>query len=282
AAQAAAVTRLGQTAVAVGRAATFPGAPADQAVAWTSGDGHTWSPTNPLDAIAGAGIEDPHGVCAGPQSVVAVGSAITSGPGRQALAWSSSDGVHWQAGTVNPTPDPSADESMQSCITTGNGYIAFGSTQGADGSIDAAVWYSNNGATWTRQTVDAFAGSGLGPIKDLAVGGTTWLAVSGNDDHGGASDRNLGVWRTTDAGSSWQRIDTTGAPWTASQTASVDRVALNGPNAVVAGQIDGRLAVWLGTPPGTAAPSTSSTTTPVSVPPSSAPAPPVPPSPATG
>ena len=247
-ARADAVTRLGSRVVAVGRQAPSPGAPADQAVAWSSADGRVWSPGAPLDATAGLGIEDPEGACAGPQSVVAVGTVVTSGPGSQAMAWSSSDGAHWQPGTVSPTPDPNAHESMQSCITTGNGYIAFGSTQGTNGTIDAAVWYSNNGTQWTRQTVGAFTGSGLGPIKDLAVGGTTWLAVSGTDDLTTAPGGNLGVWRTDDAGSSWQRIDTTGAPWTASQTASVDRVALDGANAVVAGQVDGRLTVWLGTP----------------------------------
>jgi hypothetical protein len=248
AARADAVTRLGSRVVAVGRQATSPGGPADQAVAWTSADGHVWSPTTALDTTAGLGIEDPEGVCAGPQSVVAVGTVVTSGPGSQAMAWSSTDGVRWQPGTVSPTPDPNAHESMQSCITTGNGYIAFGSTQGTNGTVDAAVWYSNNGTQWTRQTVDAFTGSGLGPVKDLAVGGTTWLAVSGSGDLTTAPGGNLGVWRTGDAGSSWQRIDTTGAAWTASQTASVDRVALDGANAVVAGQVDGRLTVWLGTP----------------------------------
>ncbi|MDQ2725430.1 MAG: glycoside hydrolase, partial [Actinomycetota bacterium] len=248
AARADAVTRLGATVIAVGRQTSSPATPADQAVAWTSADGHVWSPASPLDATAGLAIEDPKGVCGGPQSVVAVGTVVRSGPGSQAMAWSSSDGVHWQEGTVSPTPDPSANESMQSCITTGNGYIAFGSTQGTDGTVDAAVWYSNNGMQWTRQTVTAFAGSGLGPIKDLAVGGTTWLAVSGSGDLTTAAGGNLGVWRTGDAGSTWQRIDTTGAPWTAGQTASVDRVALNGANAVVAGQVDGRLTVWLGTP----------------------------------
>ncbi len=249
-----AVTRLGSMVVAVGRQASGPGAPADQAVAWTSADGHVWSPATPLDTTAGLGVEDPEGVCAGPQSVVAVGTGVTSGPGNQALAWSSNDGVHWQAGSVSPTPDPKANESMQSCITTGNGYIAYGSTQGPNGTVDAAVWYSNNGTQWTRQTVAAFGGSDLGPIKDLAVGGTTWLAVSGSGDLTTAAGGNLGIWRTGDAGSSWQRIDTAGAPWTASQTASVDRVDLDGSNAVVAGQVDGRLTVWLGTPSTSPAP----------------------------
>ncbi|MDQ6783350.1 MAG: hypothetical protein M3063_07905 [Actinomycetota bacterium] len=256
-AQADAVTRLGQTVVAVGRQASSPGSPADRAVAWTSPDGHAWTPSTPLDGTTGLSIEDPQGVCAGPQSVVAVGSAVTSGPGHHAMAWSSGDGVHWQAATVNPTPDPNATESMHSCITTGNGYIAFGSTQGPNGTVDAAVWYSNNATQWTRQTVGAFTGADLGPIKDLAVGGTTWLALSGAGTLTTTANGNLGIWRTTDAGSSWQRIDTSGAPWTASQGASVDRVALDGANAVVAGQVDGRLMVWLGTPPPTPSTSTS-------------------------
>jgi hypothetical protein len=254
AARADAVTRLGATAVAVGRQAASPATPADQGVAWVSADGHGWSPANPLDDTPGLGIEDPEGACAGPQSVVAVGTGVTSGPGSVAMAWFSSDGTRWQAGTVSPAPDPRANESMQNCITTGNGYIAFGSTQGTDGTVDAAVWYSNNGTQWTRQTVGAFTGSGLGPIKDLAVGGTTWLAVSGSSALTTAPGGNLGIWRTGDAGSSWQRIDTTGAPWTAIQTASVDRVALDGANAVVAGQVDGRLTVWLGTPPASPSP----------------------------
>jgi len=248
AAQADAVTRLGATAVAVGRAAPSPGAPADQAVAWTSSDGRAWTPPVPLDPMAGLAIEHPEGTCAGPQSIVAVGTTVTGGPGSQAAAWSSPDGQHWQAGTVTPAAEPGAHEVMRSCITTGNGYIAFGSTQGSNSTTDAAVWYSNNGTQWTRQSVAAFGGAGRGPVKDLAVGGTTWVAVSGDATSTTAPDGSLALWRTTDAGSSWERIDTSAAPWTAHQEASVDRVTLRGASAIVAGTIDGRLTVWMGTP----------------------------------
>lgn len=249
AARADAVTRLGQMAVAVGRAASAPTGPADQAVAWTSADGRTWAPPVALDSAPALAVEDPRGVCAGPQSVVAVGAEVTSGPGRQAAAWSSTDGQRWQSATVTPTPAPGAHESMESCLTTGNGFIAFGASQGPDGTTDAAIWYSNNGTQWTRQSVSAFAGAGLGPVKDLAVGGTTWLAVSGNGTGSTRPGGNLGLWRTTNAGSSWQRLDTSGEPWTAQHDASVDRVVLDGSTAVVAGTVDGRLTVWLGTRP---------------------------------
>lgn len=263
---AAAVTRLGSTVVAVGAAAGGPNSPADQGVAWTSPDGRTWTAASPLDPQPTLAVEQPAGVCAGSQTVAAVGSAVGAGPGTQAVAWSSTDGTKWQPSTVSPTPDPAAYESMTSCISAGNGFIGLGATQSSTGTEDPAIWYSSySGTQWTRQTVAPFTGTGLGPIQDLAVGGTTWLAVSGNGTPTTAPGGNLGLWRSTDAGSTWQRLDTTGAPWTAQQGASLDRVLLTPTGAVVAGTVDGHLTVWVGTPTGTGG-GPSSSPTPTSAP----------------
>jgi hypothetical protein len=250
-AQASAVTRLGTTVVAVGDAAGSASGPADQAVAWTSGDGRTWAGPSPLDPQPSLAVEQPAGTCAGPQTVAAVGDAVGAGPGTVAAAWSSTDGTRWQPAAVTPTPDPAADEAMTSCISAGNGFIGFGAAQGQTGTDDPAVWYSSaSGTQWTRQTVSAFAGTGLGPIKDLAVSGTTWLAVSGTGGLSTVPGGALGLWRSTDAGSTWQRLDTSGAPWAARQSASVDRVLLTSSGALVAGTVDGRLTLWVGTPTG--------------------------------
>jgi hypothetical protein len=56
------------------------------------------------------------------------------------------------------------------------------------------------------------------------------------------------LWVTTDAGGSWQPIDTSGAVWRGQLTAQADRIAFLGSVPVVAGDVDGRLTVWVGVP----------------------------------
>jgi hypothetical protein len=55
------------------------------------------------------------------------------------------------------------------------------------------------------------------------------------------------LWRSADSGASWQRLDTPAAPWLGAEATRFNRVAWLGPTPVVAGVVDGRLAVWTGT-----------------------------------
>lgn len=277
AARATALARVGQVLVAVGHGggtvpapAAGPGAGAgagsgagpgtpgpsgsgvpDQAVAWVSAGGAPWQATGSLDPSPGLGAEEPLGACAGPQSVVAVGSGHDGTPGSRAMAWVSASGQTWQGGAITPAATPGEEERMTGCLTTGNGFLAYGTSAGPDGTADPALWQSAAGATWTRQDVAAFSGQGGGAIADLALRGTTWLAAGGGSAdpvEAATAASALGLWQSGDAGATWQGLDTSSAPWVGHVDAQVDQVGFVGSSAVVAGQVDGQLALWTGTP----------------------------------
>jgi len=92
-------------------------------------------------------------------------------------------------------------------------------------------------------------------LTGLAQSGRTWLAVasagSALADSLLASPPGLpeaAVWWSANSGGTWQRLDTASSLWQGQQITEVTGVAFTGPDVVVAGQVDGRLAVWLGTP----------------------------------
>ena len=233
--------------------------PPDQAVAWVSANGGPWQATGPLDTTPGLGTETPEGACAGPQSVVAVGTSQNGSPGHQAMAWSSPSGQTWQSASISPAATPGEQERMAGCLTTGNGFLAYGASAGPQGSTDPALWQSTDGTQWSRQNVTAFNGTDAGAITDLALRGTTWLAVSGAsvvDPIGSSAASTVGLWRSGDAGLTWQQLDTSSAPWVGALDSEVTQVGFLGTSAVVVGKVDGRLALWVGTPatPATGAP----------------------------
>ncbi len=240
------LARVGSKLVAVGTKA-------GSAVAWTSaGGGGRWQPEGTLDASPGLGTEVPYGACAGPQSVVAVGTGQVGVAGSQAEAWSSPDGRSWWAASVSPAQTPGEEEEMTGCLTTGNAFLAYGGSAGPHGTTDPALWQSTDGTAWGRQSVVAFAGDGGGGITDLALRGATWLAVSGAAGAvpvASSAAARVSLWRSEDAGGTWQQVGADGVPWTARLYSQADLVGFAGATAVVVGQVDGGLAVWVGTTP---------------------------------
>ena len=163
-----------------------------------------------------------------------------------------SSGVDGRAGpTTTSNSLPSASNADGA-----TGFDAFGTADAPVGSVGPAFWVSVRGTLWTRQTASPFGSGFPFPAVDVAPRGPVWLAASGGITPAvGWTERQSiipaapsGLWRTTDGGGTWQRLDTTGAPWQGDQPAQIDRVALLGGIAVVAGEQDGRLAVWVGTP----------------------------------
>ena len=84
------------------------------------------------------------------------------------------------------------------------------------------------------------------------------MAVSGGDDLptqrwpapvGGASGTAAtvaGLWASDDAGNTWLALDTTVPPFTGSYFAQADQAVYLGQQPLVAGTVDGQLAVWVG------------------------------------
>ncbi|MBV9660654.1 MAG: hypothetical protein JO337_05810 [Acidimicrobiales bacterium] len=261
--------------------------------AWTSPTGSTWASTGALDPVSATTGTRPgaeaSGLCTTSRSssssagtataaigVVAVGTALTPVPAsasppsinRSAAAWWSAAGVTWHRSPVTPGPALGSDEAMIGCLDTGNGLAAYGSAAGSGGAPAPGLWRSATGASWTRQSVAAFAAGVPGPITDLASAGSDWLAVADPAQAPAGSIQSSpvgpvptiengmnGMWLSSDSGQTWQRVNVTSAPWPGTLQTQVELCSFAGTTPLVVGAADGRLAVWIGTPipPGTAA-----------------------------
>jgi len=128
-----------------------------RAAIWTSPDGSLWTlvEDGPLFEHAAASA-----VVAGPGGLVAVGNQIEPTTGAlRPMAWTSDDGLGWRAAQVTGDPPPSGPPQafegslMADVIRLAGGWLAVGSdldirTDGA--LINAAMWTSRDGASWTR------------------------------------------------------------------------------------------------------------------------------------
>jgi hypothetical protein len=252
--------RLGQSEYVVGRAGT-------QAVSWYSPDGATWEPSRPLDPAPELGVEQPLATCSGPDDAVVVGSVTQTARGTVAAAWVSTDGSSWSNATIVPGQPPGASAVIEGCLFTGNGFIAYGETTGSGEAEGPALWSSTDGTTWQRQTAIFVGLSGRGPVgaeasplDGIAYGSTTWLGVSGQGDlptqrwpapaggAAGAAPLSAGLWASLDAGSTWQQLSTGMPPFVSAIYAQTDQAVYVGQQPVVAGTVDGKLAVWVGSP----------------------------------
>jgi hypothetical protein len=260
------------TATAAGRLANSEYVVGDagrQAVGWYSPDGTTWEPPQPLDSSPELSTELPLATCGAGSSAVVVGTATTTAPGSFPAAWVSTDGSSWTSATFSSSSSLPAGSStaVDGCLATGNGFIAYGGSTGK-GTVDQPIlWSSSNGATWQQlpATFTKLGGTARGspevaPLGGIALGTTTWLGLSGHDDlpsqlwpapiggSAGAQVTPAGLWASGNAGGSWQQLNTTVPAFDATIYAQADEAAYVGQDPVVAGTVDGRLAIWLGTP----------------------------------
>jgi hypothetical protein len=243
----------------------------DQAVAWARIGGGTWRPPTALDPRPIAGSDQANGVCATANLVAAVGSLQPAHGGPVPRAWLSGDGVHWTTATVAPDGRLASSDIIAGCTaaslrsasatpTTPPGSTATSSGSAGAPVFDAfgtiavtgtnpapAYWRSSSGRSWAPQTSSPFGPAFPFPADDVARGVPAWLAVAGAAG-AGLPTAASGLWRSSDAGASWQRLDTTGVPWQGAEAAQIDRVTWFADVPVVAGQVDGRLAVWTGIP----------------------------------
>ena len=167
------VTAGGSGLVAVGLADT-------DAAVWTSPDGITWSRV-PHDEPVFAGLDGGEmlSVTAGGPGVVAVGWDLSGDP-TDAAVWTSPDGVTWSR-----VPDAeevfggAGDEGMASVAAGGPGLVAVGWDESGDGLVvDAAVWTSPDGITWSRVPHNAAVfGRGFQVMLEVTVGGPGLVAV---------------------------------------------------------------------------------------------------------
>ncbi len=136
------------------------------ALAATSVDGRSWEVAPfeglPLTPVAGqqAGIR---GVAAGGPGVVAVGVSGDRDGRPVATVWVSPDGRSWERGQENPT---FAGAWMNAVIRTQDDLlVAVGGALRDAGGVDAAVWTSVDGSTWSRGGLTDGEGSEAGDAR---------------------------------------------------------------------------------------------------------------------
>jgi hypothetical protein len=141
----------------------------------------------------------------------------------------------------------------------------------SSGSLVPGLWTSTDGSHWALQSAGSLGRASPAPLTALAESGLHWMALAGSGE--GAADAaqpapgNLdsrgsytaavlyppsaagaAVWMSSDGGTNWQRVDTGDPVWAAATGASLEQAGYAGSTAVVAGTVDGRLAVWSATP----------------------------------
>ena len=146
----------------------------NQPAVWTTHDGRAWTTVNlPLPAGASAGVIQQ--VAVNGSRVVALGQQTTA-DGILPLAERSADGgLTWQ---LVPFSAPGPGISFTALTASAGGFTAAAQFGPAGGTLDAAVWTSADGASWTRSTVSGLTGGGSHDITALAASGA---AVTGID-----------------------------------------------------------------------------------------------------
>lgn len=191
------------------------GAPAVSTVTLASSDGVNWTQLG-----AGAAVSWPPGnLPAGSAAVVraapgwiAVGAgpagtaAPQSGPDTSGigLAWSSSDGTHWNAPvTLDAKPGIGPEQPRGAC-TSGTTVVAVGESEAVGGGAVASAWYTADGATWKAGDVTPSPGAGgAEEMFGCARTGSGFAAFGAATSTGGDSPL---VWTSAD-GARWTRPD---------------------------------------------------------------------------
>jgi serine/threonine protein kinase len=115
-----------------------------------------------------------------------------------AAAWASRDGLHWTrvSSGLNDASD-TRDRVLKSVVSNGSGFVAVGRH-----GLDAAVWTSPDGKTWTLHDSPVFGGFRAQEMDAVARGPSGFVAV-GTDRSSGETQG--AAWVSRD-GTSWTRV----------------------------------------------------------------------------
>jgi hypothetical protein len=191
----------------------------------------TWSRV-PHDAavFGGEGLQWMESVTVGGPGLVAVG--WEGGDNQDAAVWTSPDGISWSR-----VPHDEAVlggrgfQGMVSVTAGGPGLVAVG-WEGSAGDVDAAIWTSPDGISWSRvpHHEAVFGGGGLRWVSDVTVGGPGLVAVGWE----GRDDQDAVVWTSPD-GISWSRVPHDEAVLGGRGVQGMSAVTVGGPGLVAVG-----------------------------------------------
>lgn len=139
--------------------------------------------------------------------IVAIGNAFREG-GMEPVIIHSDDGRSWARVTL---PTGFEDAMLNSVVVHHGRFVVTGAVGvGPDPyTATASAWYSDDGVSWVRATVDpgAFRPAGGFEFGPLQAGSDGLLTCSGNREMGAGGWRFMDGWASTD-GATWQY-----APW---------------------------------------------------------------------
>jgi tRNA A-37 threonylcarbamoyl transferase component Bud32 len=170
------------------------------ALVWKSPNGTDWAGLS-TPSFDGPGHEEMLDATAFGGELVAVGFLTTDAADRDGAVWVES-GEEWSRVDQDALGGP-GDQQINAVLDAGPGLVAVG-TDDSGGDVDAAVWTSTDGRTWTRvpDAEATFGGRGAQRMSSLCIFGTTIIAAGYSDT--AAGDSNGAIWLSPD-GTSWTR-----------------------------------------------------------------------------
>jgi hypothetical protein len=186
------------------------------------------------------------------QSVASDGTRVIAIGSANGGAHSNSRWTTWSGTTAGIEELPQGFDTFGSwgagdlvdVVVTSTGEAIVGTWGGAKSGLDGAVWLSS-GPVWKRQDP---AGTALestpkllvGPRSATPDGAGILVAGSALNLVPGSVTRKAALWRSTALNSRWRRLDLP-APGKSSEAVSA---RCNGDHCIIAGQVDGSLAMW--------------------------------------
>ena len=157
------------------------------AAIWRSDDGSHWARVAARD-LGGRGNQGIDDLQTLGDLLVAGGFDDAHGAGKDAAVWVSRDGTRWTENTRGALGGP-GDQVISRVYPTastsaGLPQLVAGGFEVVGGDRNAALWYSDDGRTWTRETrsADPLGGPGAQEIESiLAVGHAFPLVAVGAD-----------------------------------------------------------------------------------------------------
>ena len=145
----------------------------NQPAVWISPDGPAWTTIDlPMPAGATAGVIQQ--VAVNGSRIVALGQQTTPDGIRPLAERSADGGLTWQP---VPFSSPGPGVTFTALTSSSGGFTAAAQFGAADGDLDAVVWTSADGATWTRAPVSGLTGGSSHDLTALAASGASVTGI---------------------------------------------------------------------------------------------------------
>lgn len=169
----------------------------NDAAIWTSTDGESWSRVNNPGVLGGEGTQGIANVIDSQFGLVAVGFDTGGerinflGRGSEedmdGVVWISEDGLLWQRIDTPAFGGPGFQE-LTDIVQWRDGLVAVGRDIPAGvrlddpaADVDAAIWFSDDGVSWSKIESRSLGGSNWQDIFGIAVSESSLVAVGGDD-----------------------------------------------------------------------------------------------------